>query len=190
MGLFDKKLDYSSGNGSLPWVNESDYYPLRLPSSTEVSAPNFNYIEKEKKQGKYGYFLELVFRNYQNNEENADVIKLVEKYLSTLKNVLAPDMKPDAIQNLGRYIAVGISFAKVENESKLQLPEKMHPYLSNSFFSLFMDISRDSDTKNIFNGIEHYAHILELAIKIGYLAQRYEGKMSVQEMFTNIRPLS
>jgi hypothetical protein len=103
---------------------------------------------------------------------------------------MAPEMNPDAIQNLGRYIAVGISFAKVEYESTLQLPEKMHPYLSNSFLSLFMDISRDSDTKEIFNDIEHYIHILELAIKIGYLAQRYEGKMSVQEMFSKIRPLN
>ena len=61
MGLFDRKLDYSEGNGALPWLNESEYSNLRLPSSTEVIVPDFKLAEREKKQDKYGHFLNLVF---------------------------------------------------------------------------------------------------------------------------------
>jgi hypothetical protein len=52
-----------------------------------------------------------------------------------------------------------------------------------------MDVAREPKLKEIFKDVENYDHVLQLAIKIGYLAQRYEGKMSVEEMFTNVRPL-
>lgn len=193
MGLFDKKLDYSDGNGSLPWLKESEYSNLRLPSSTEVIAPNLRLAEKEKKQNKYGHFLNLVFENYKVIEEKPEVIKLTEKYLSTLVRIMSPqvlDIKSDAFQTIGRYLTVGISFANVEMESTLQIEGKVHPSVSNAIFSLWLDTSSDKSLRDMFKGVEHYDHVLQLAVKIGYLAQRYEGKVSVQEMFTNIRPLS
>jgi hypothetical protein len=193
MGLFNKNLDYSNGNGALPWLNESEYLNLRLPSSTEVIVPDFKLAEREKKQEKFDTFLDLVFANYNIIEDRPEVIKLADKYLSTLVKLMAPevlDINSDAFQNIGRYITVGISFANVELESTLQIKGKIHPSVSNALFSLWMDISRDKEAKEIFKDVENYTHLLQLAIKIGYLAQRYEGKMSVQEMFTNIRPLS
>jgi hypothetical protein len=193
MGLFDKKLDYSEGNGALPWLNESEYSTLTLPSSTALPAPNLRLAEKEKKQNKYGDFLNLVFENYKVIEEKPEVIKLTEKYLSTLVRIMAPqvlDIKSDAFQTIGRYLTVGISFANVEFESTLQIEGKVHPSVSNAIFSLWLDTSSDISLRDIFKGVEHYDHVLQLAIKIGYLAQRYEGKVSVQEMFTNIRPIS
>jgi hypothetical protein len=75
-------------------------------------------------------------------------------------------------------------------ESTLQIEGKVHPSVSNAIFSLWLDVSRDSTVRDMFTGVENYDHVLQLAIKVGYLAQRYEGKMSVQEMFTNVRPLN
>jgi hypothetical protein len=193
MGLFDKKLDYSYGNGSLPRLNKSEYSSLRLPSSTELAVPNFNLAEKEKKQGKSDDFLNLVVNNQKAIEDRPEVIKLTNKYLSALVNQMAPkvfDVKSDAFQNIGRYITVGISFANVELESTLQIAEKIHPSVSNALFILWMDIAREPKLKEIFKEVEHYDHVLQLAIRIGYIAQRYEGKISVEEMFTNIRPLN
>jgi hypothetical protein len=193
MGLFDKKLDYSDGNGALPWLNESEYSTLRLPSSTELSAPNLKLSEKEKKQNKFGHFLNLVLENYKVIEYQPEVIKLTEKYLSTLVRLMAPkvlDVNSDAFQSIGRYLTVGISFANVELESTLQISGKIHPSVSNAIFSLWLDISSDNILRDLFKDVENYDHVLQLAIKIGYIAQRYEGKLSVQEMFTNIRPLS
>ena len=193
MGLFNKNLDYSNGNGALPWLKESEYLNLRLPSSTEVIVPDFKLAEQEKKQDKYGHFLNLVFENYKVIEEKPEVIKLTEKYLSTLVRQMAPkalDVNSDAFQTIGRYLTVGISFANVEMESMLQIKGKLHPSVSNAIFSLWMDVSRDSTVRDMFTGVENYDHVLQLAIKIGYLGQRYEGKVSAQEMFTNIRPLS
>jgi len=193
MGFFDKKLDYSSGNGALPWLNESEYSNLRLPSSTEVIVPNFKLVEREKKQDKFGHFQSLALENYKVIEEKPEVIKLTEKYLSTLVRLMAPkvlDIKLDAFQTIGRYLTVGMSFANVEMESTLQIEEKVHPSVSNAIFSLWMDASSDNEIRDMFKDVENYDHVLQLAVKIGYLAQRYEGKVSVQEMFTNIRPLS
>jgi hypothetical protein len=193
MGLFDKKLDYSDGNGALPWLNESEYSNLRLPSSTEVIAPNLRLAEKEKKQNKYGDFLNLVLENYKVIEYKPEVIKLTEKYLSTLVRLMAPkvlDIKLDTFQTIGRYLTVGISIANIEMESTLQIEGKVHPSVNNAIFSLWMDANSDNEIRDLFKDLENYSHVLQLAIKIGYLAQRYEGKVSVQEMFTNIRQLS
>lgn len=186
MGLFDKKLDYSDGNGSLPWLKENNYSPLSLPSSTVVPAPNFSLAEKQKKDGKLGYFLELMEKNFEENRENPDVLKLVEKYLATLRNEMAPDLNSDATQTLGNFIASGIAAAKVEFDSTLQIEGKIHPSVSNAFFLLWMDTGRDSVITSEFKGVENFQHILQLAVKIGYVAQRYGGKISAQEMFTHI----
>lgn len=193
MGLFQKKLDYSNGNGSLPWLLAREYSDLTLPSSTVVPAPNLMLFEKEKKQEKIGHFLNLVFENYKVIENKPEVVNLTDKYLSTLVSRMAPkllDVNLDAFQTIGRYMTAGISFANVELESTLQIPGKIHPSVSNALFSLWMDMNRDSELNEIFKGVEHYDHILQLAVKIGYVAKRYEGKLSVQEMFANIRPLS
>jgi hypothetical protein len=189
MGIFDKKLDYSEGNGSLPWLNSEAYSPLVFPSSATILVPSLNLAEREKKQGKYGYFLELVFKNYQSNEENKEVIKLVEKYLSAFCKRTAAKLNPEAIQNVGRYMAVGISFAKVENGSTLQIENKVHPSVLNALFSLVMDLNRDSETKAIFSEEKNYTNLLELAMRIGYTAERFGGTLTAQEMLKNIGPL-
>jgi hypothetical protein len=190
MGLFDKKLDYSNGNGALPWLKEDNYSPISLPSSTVLPAPNFSLIDKEEKAGKRGYFLQLTEKNYLENQENPDVIKIVEKYLATLRNVMAPDLNLDATQTLGNYIGCGIAAAKVELDSTLQIEGKIHPSVSLAFFFLYMSTGQDSVIKEEFKDIETFSALLYLANHIGYIAQRSSGKISVQEMFTNIRPLS
>ena len=190
MGLFDKKLDYSVGNGALPLLKEDSYYPISLPSSTVLPAPNFSLIDKEEKAGKRGFFLELTGENFSENQDNPDVIIIVEKYLATLRSIMAPNLNSDATQTLGNYIAAGISAAKVEFASTLQIEGKIHPSVSLAFFFLFMSTGQDSVIKEEFKGIENSSALLYLATQIGYIAQRSNGNVSIQEMFTNIRPLS
>lgn len=189
MGFFDKKLDYSSGNGSLPLLKIDNYSALSLPSSTVVPAPNFSIAEKQKEDGKFEHFLKLMGENFEENRENPDVQKLVEKYLATLRNEMAPDLNLDATETLGNFIAFGIASAKVELDSTLQIENRIHPSVSNSFFVLWMDTGRDSVIAREFYGVKNFQHICYLAVKIGYVAQRYGGKISAQEMFTNIQSL-
>ena len=155
-----------------------------------LPAPNFSLIDKEQKAGKRGYFLQLTEKYYLENQENTNVIKIVEKYLATLRRVMAPELNLDATQTLGNHIACGIAAAKVEFDSTLQVKDKIHPYVSLSFFSLWMSSGQDNLIKQEFAGIENYSSLLYLATQIGYIAQRKNGEISVQEMFTNIRPLN
>ncbi len=103
---------------------------------------------------------------------------------------MAPELNSDATQTLGNYIACGVAAAKVELESTLQIEEMIHPSVSASFFSLWMSTGQDSVIKQEFKDIQNYSGLLYLATQIGYFAQRKNGNISVQEMFTHIRPLS
>jgi len=183
MGLFDKKLDYSSGNGALPWFSEGAYVASTLPNSSAVFVPNLNLMEREKKQGKLGYFIELVSDNYKTNEDNPINKKLVEKYLAGFKQVFAPNADSDAIQLLGRYMDLGISVAEIEEQSTLQIEGKTHPSVANAMFSLLMDARRDSEVRHILRDINDSTTVLGIAIRVGYIAKRNNGALTVQEMF-------
>lgn len=183
MGLFEKKLDYSNGNGALPCFNEDAYSTLTLPSYSTVFLPNINLIEREKKAGKLGYFIELVSENYQANEGNSKNKKLVEKYLTGLRQVFAPDADSEAIQLMGRYMDLGISVADVEQQSTLQIEGKTHPSVTNAMFSLLMDARRDSEVQQILKDLNDLITVLGAAIRVGYLAKRHNGALTVQEMF-------
>jgi hypothetical protein len=51
MGIFNKKLDYSSGNGVLPKVPLTDYLNLILPNTSLMRMPNMDLMVKERDQG-------------------------------------------------------------------------------------------------------------------------------------------
>ena len=187
MGLFDKKLDYSSGNGALPWFSEDTYSLLSLPSPSVVLAPNISLLEKEKKQGKLGYFLELTLSKFKETEEDDDIKKLVEKYLSILKNMMSPNLSSDGIQTVGNYVALGICMARVELDSGLQIQDKTHPAVLNSMFSLRMNVWKDKELREIFSVNQNFADVIELAIRVGYVAERFKGKLSTHEMFANFK---
>lgn len=187
MGFFDKKFDYSSGNGALPWLSEDAYSPLSLPSPSVVLGPNISLLEKEKKQGKLGYFLELTFSKFQETEADTNIKKLVEKYLSILKHMMSPNLSADGTQTLGNYVALGICMAKVEFDSELQIQAKVHPAVLNSMFSLRMDVWKDKELREIFSVNQNFADVIELAIRVGYIAERHKGKLSESDMFANFR---
>jgi hypothetical protein len=190
MGFFVRKLDYSSGNGALPWLNEDTYSPLSLPSPSVVLGPNIQLLEKEKKQGKLGHFLELTFSKFQETEDDDDIKKLVEKYLSILKNMLSPNLSSDGIQTVGNYVALGICMSRVESDSGLQIDNKTHPAVLNSMFSLRMDVWKDKELRELFSVNQNFADIIELAIRVGYVSERFKGKLSGHEMFTNFKAKS
>jgi hypothetical protein len=190
MGLFDKKLDYSSGNGSLPWLTEDKYSPLSLPSPSVVLGPNIELLEKEKKQGKLGHFLTLTLSKFQENEEDINIKKLVEKYLSILRNMMSPNLSADGIQTVGNYVALGICMAKVESDSGLQIQAKVHPAVLNSMFSLRMDVWKDKELRDIFSVNQNFADVIELAIRVGYIAERFKGQLDAAQMFANFKKKS
>lgn len=187
MGLFDKKLDYSSGNGALPWFSEDAYSPLSLPSPSAVLGPNISLLEKEKKQRKLGHFLELTVSKFQETEEDDDIKKLVEKYLSILKNMMSPNLSSDGIQTVGNYVALGICMSRVESDSGLQIDNKTHPAVLNSMFSLRMDVWKDKELRELFSVKQNFADVIELSIRVGYIAERFKGKLSAHEMFANFK---
>ena len=106
--------------------------------------------------------------------------------MTGLKQVFAPNADSDAIQLIGRYMDLGISVADVEEQSTLQIEGKTHPSVTNAMFSLLMDARRDSEVQQILRGINDLTTVLGAAIRVGYIAKRHNGALTVQEMFRKL----
>jgi hypothetical protein len=82
LGLFQKKLDYSSGNGILPKLSESEYLNLRAPSSSMVRVPNLDLMSREQDLGNLDAASEAT-ADEAFSDSNETIIKItVEKYLA------------------------------------------------------------------------------------------------------------
>ena len=124
MGLFNKKLDYSSGNGVLPRVDSSDYSTLSLPNTSLMRMPNMNLMVKERDQGNlekaFGASVDAFFAT----ENEAACRVTIEKYLTALRARMAPNLGEEATQLLAKFIGIGCGMAIVESKSGLMLAGK------------------------------------------------------------------
>ena len=189
MGIFDKKLDYSFGSGILPKLKQDSYIDLRLPSTSIVRVPDFALRKKEQDAGKSGVITDLAFDTFFANEEAEVTFHLIEKYLSGLKQILAPHLDIDSVQILARYIGIGMGYAIVEQDSGLMIEHKTHPSISNAIGFLNMAIHQDKDIKDALKTLPYFNQVLEIAIDVGYLAQRKNCELTAQQMFASVRPL-
>jgi hypothetical protein len=186
MGFFQKKLDYSSGNGILPKLSESEYLNLRAPSSSMVRVPNLDLMSREQDQGKLdsasGATADEAF-----SDSNETIIKVtVEKYLGAFVRRVAKGLGDDGVQLIGRFMAVGCGMHFVESKSGLQIPGKVHPSIANVIFIAIRSLP--PEVKQDFQGFPQYKSLLETAIEIGYFAMRTNGTQDASELLKFIQP--
>jgi hypothetical protein len=185
MGLFNKKLDYSSGNGVLPRVDAKDYSTLRLPNTSMMRVPNMNLMVKERDQGNLEKALGASVDAF-SAEENDEVCRVViEKYLGALIARMAPNLDGEATQLLARIIGLGCGMAIVESKSGLMLAGKSHPSILNVIFRF--TTTMDNDFKNQFAGVPVYQQLIETAIEIGYVGTRMNASPEPHEMLASVR---
>jgi hypothetical protein len=186
MGIFKKKLDYSSGNGVLPKVDLGDYGLLRPPSSTVMRVPNVNLALKEQEQGNLEKVFGAAVQAYQAPQNEALTRTIIELYLGALARTLAPRLNDEAIQMLANFIGVGCGMAIVESGSGLMLEGKSHPSITNAIFRVIQNL--DSETKSIFSAATSYRDLLETAVEVGYIGTRLNGTLTPSEMLASIKP--
>lgn len=184
MGWFNKKLDYSSGNGVLPRVDISDYSTLRLPNTSMMRVPNMNLMVKERDQGN----LEKAFgasADAFSAPENDEVCRrVIEKYLGALIARMAPNLDGDATQLLARIMGIGCGMAIVESKSGLMLAGKSHPSILNVIFRFTTNMG--NDFKNQFAGVPVYQQLIETAIEVGYVGTRMNASPEPSEMLAAV----
>ena len=185
MGLFNKKLDYSAGNGVLPRVDSNNYSTLRLPSTSMMRMPDMNLMVKERDQGN----IEKAFgasADAFSAPENDEICRVViEKYVGPLIGRMAPSLDAGATQILARIMGIGCGMAIVESKSGLMLSGKCHPSIMNVIFRFTMNM--DGDFKSHFKDVPVYQQLIETAIEVGYVGMRMNCSPSPDEMLASVR---
>jgi len=189
LGIFDKRLDYSFGSGILPKLKQDRYNDLRLPSTSIVRSPDLALRKKEQDAGKTGVITDLAFDSFLAKEETEATSQLIEKYLSGLRQILAPDLDIDSVQILARYMGTGMGYAIVEQDSGLMIEGKTHPSIANAIVFFNMAIRQNSEIKEALKALPYFSQVIAIAIDVGYLAQRTKCELSVEQMFASVRPL-
>ena len=185
MGIFKKKLDYSSGNGVLPKVDQGDYAPLRPPSSTVMRVPNMSLALKEQEHGNLEKAFGAAVQAYHAPQNETQTRTIIELYLGSVARTMAPRLSDDAIQMLANFIGVGCGLAIIESGSGLMLEGKTHPSITNAIFRVIQNL--DSETKSIFSEAPSYRDLLETAVEVGYIGTRMNGTLSPSEMLASIQ---
>ncbi len=187
MGIFSKKLDYSSGNGVLPRLGEGEYTPLRLPSTSVVHVPNLSLMMKEKEQGNLDKAYIASAEASGATENDAEIRSVIKKYLAPLRRRVAPSLTDDATQMLGRCMTWGCGMAIVEWESGLMLAGKSHPSIWNGIYRVTLYLGEEQEVRLHFQDIPFYKHLLSIAVEVGYVGMRMNSTVSVEEMLASVR---
>lgn len=185
MGLFSKKLDYSSGNGVLPRIDLSEYSTLSLPNTSLMRIPNMSLMIKERDQGNlekaFGASVDAFFA-----PENEDICRVtIEKYLGPLRARMAPNLGDEATQLLAKFIGIGCGMAIVESKSGLMISGKCHPSITNVVSRLTLNLGIDQ--KVLFQDVPVYQQLIEIAVQVGYVATRLNDSISVEEMLASVK---
>jgi hypothetical protein len=132
----------------------------------------------------------LAFETFIASEESNETAHLIEKYLSGLRQILAPKLDIDSVQILARYMGIGMGYAIVEQDSGLMIEDKTHPSISNAITLLHMAVRKDKELKDALKSLPYFNQVLEIAVHVGYVAQRKDCKITPQQMFASVRPLA
>jgi len=185
MGLFNKKLDYSSGNGVLPRVDAGDYSTLILPNTSLMRVPNMNLMVKERDQGNIEKAFGAAVDAYFASENESACRFTIDKYLTALRSRMAPNLGDEATQLLAKFIGIGCGMAIVESKSGLMISGKSHPSITNVVFRLTMNLGPEQ--KVLFQGVPVFQQLIETAVHVGYVATRMNNSPSVEEMLASVR---
>jgi hypothetical protein len=185
MGIFNKKLDYTSGNGVLPRVKPEEYSTLTLPNTSMMRVPNMNLMVKEKDQGNLEKAFGASVEAFSSSENEAECTFIIEKYLGALRARMAPSLDDDATQMLAKLIGIGCGMAIVESKSGLLIPGKCHPSILNVIFRFTMNMG--DEIKAHFKDVPVYQQLIETAIEVGYVGTRMKGSPTPEELLASVR---
>ena len=185
MGLFNKKLDYSSGNGVLPRVNPNDYSSLSLPNTSLILMPNMNLMVKERDQGNLEKAFCASVDAFLAPENEAACRVTIEKYLNALRVRMVASLGEEATQLLAKFMGIGCGMAIVESKSGLMISGKCHPSITNVVSRLTINLG--DEQKVLFQGIPIYEQLIEVAVQVGYVATRMNNSISIEEMFASVK---
>lgn len=185
MGLFNKKLDYSSGNGVLPRVNTSDYSVLSLPNTSLIRMPNLNLMVKERDQGNLEKAFGASVDAFLAEENEAACRVTIDKYLNSLRTRMAPNLGAEATELLAKFMGIGCGMAIVESMSGLMVSGKSHPSITNVVSRLTTNLG--DEQKVLFQGLPVYQQLIEIAVQVGYVATRMSNSISSEEMLASVK---
>jgi len=185
MGLFSKKLDYSSGNGVLPRVDSSDYSTLSLPNTSLMRMPNMNLMVKERDEGNLERAFGASVDAFFSDDNNEACRVTIDKYLTSLRARMAPSLGEEATQLLAKFIGIGCGMAIVESKSGLLVSGKSHPSITNVVSRLTMNLGNEQ--KVLFQDVPVYQQLIEIAVQVGYVATRMNNSVSVEEMLASVK---
>jgi hypothetical protein len=185
MGLFSKKLDYSSGNGVLPRVNAEEYLVLRFPNTSMMRMPNMNLMVKERDQGNLEKAFGASADAFSAPENESVCTEIIEKYLGALRARMAPNLGDAATQILAKLMGIGCGMSIVESKSGLMIAGKTHPSIMNVIFRFTTNMG--DDIKNHFREVPVYQQLVETAIEVGYVGSRMRGEPTPEELLKSVR---
>jgi hypothetical protein len=186
MGLFNKKLDYSSGNGVLPRLKPEEYSILRLPNTSMMRMPDMNLMVKERDQGNLEKAFGASVDAFSAPENETTCTEIIEKYLGSLRARMAPNLGDEPTQLLAKLIGIGCGMAIVESQSGLMISGKSHPSILNVIFRFTTNMG--ADVKMHFKDVPVYQQLIETAIEVGYVGKRLNGTPSPEELLASVRP--
>lgn len=179
MGLFNKKLDYSSGKGILPKVSLGDYSDLTLPNTSMIRVPNLNLMTREKAMGNLEKVFGASVEAYFAKENESNCLNTIEKYLGGLRSRMAPNLENEGTQLLAKFIGIGCGMAIVEAESGLMEAGKCHPSITNVSFRLTTNLGPEH--RILFKDVPVYQQLIEIAVQVGYVATRLGNSVSLMK---------
>lgn len=185
MGLFKKKLDYTSGNGVLPRVNSKDYATFILPNTSLMRLPFMDLMVQERDHGNLEKAFGASVEEFFAPENDVSCRFTIEKYLTPLRARMAPNLGEEATQLLAKFIGIGCGMAIVESKSGLMVAGKSHPSIINVVSRLTSNLG--DKEKVLFQGVPVYQQLVEIAVQIGYVATRMNNSVSAEEMLAAVR---
>ena len=185
MGLFNKKLDYSSGNGNLPKLNSDNYLPLSLPNSSTFYMPDMNLMVKERDHGTLEKALLASIEASANAAHEAQFLMIIDKYIGKLKECLAPNLNQEETELLAKLMRIGCGMAIVESQSGLMVDGKAHPSIMNVYSRFRLNMGEDMQSQ--FQSPPVDMQLVEVALEVGYVGSRLNGQPSPEDMFASVR---
>jgi hypothetical protein len=110
--------------------------------------------------------------------------QIVQKYISGLKERLAPNLNAEETELLAKLMRIGCGMAIVESESGLMIQGKSHPSIMNVYSRFRMNMGEDMLKQ--FESQPVDVQLPDVAIEVGYVGTRMNGSPSVEEMFASV----
>lgn len=134
MGLFSKKLDYTSGAGYFPKVAASDYIRLETPNRSVVYGFNIPLAQAEQRYNKAEYVLDELMRMANDSQTREQLDRKAAPYLHAFAEKTG--INDVDMVHFEFVFILGAVFGILEERSGLAVKGMMHPSIGLYMFQL------------------------------------------------------